>query len=177
VRRGSGLTNHSSHQDRCDVRKSQDIVTFSLQLPEEHVRELAARYQYQDDHDAEHVIGPAAKARGAFTKDEFIRLCRWKTPRSQSRARANSEEAIQEITRLALRIGDEELRVRSLTLLSGVEWPTASVILHFAHKDPYPILDYRALEALGVKQPSTSGWEWTCGRSTAPCGNIQKRRA
>lgn len=33
-----------------------------------------------------------------------------------------------------------------------VRWPTASVLLHFGHRDRYPILDYRALEALGVTE-------------------------
>jgi hypothetical protein len=37
-----------------------------------------------------------------------------------------------------------------LTLLDGVGWPTASVILHFYHSDPYPILDIRALWAVGA---------------------------
>ena len=32
-----------------------------------------------------------------------------------------------------------------LTILDGVLWPTASVILHFFHSDRYPILDYRAI--------------------------------
>jgi hypothetical protein len=35
----------------------------------------------------------------------------------------------------------------------GVRWPTASVLLHFGHRDRYPILDYRALETLGVTEP------------------------
>lgn len=30
----------------------------------------------------------------------------------------------------------------------------ASVILHFVHPDPYPVLDFRALGSLGVKAPS-----------------------
>lgn len=36
----------------------------------------------------------------------------------------------------------------SLTLLSGVGWPTASVILHLCHREPHPILDFRALWSL-----------------------------
>jgi hypothetical protein len=36
-----------------------------------------------------------------------------------------------------------------LTLLAGVDWATASVVLHFCHADPYPILDYRALWSVG----------------------------
>lgn len=39
--------------------------------------------------------------------------------------------------------------------LHGVSWPTASVVLHFWHNDPYPILDFRALWSLGFdKQPT-----------------------
>jgi len=37
-----------------------------------------------------------------------------------------------------------------LTLLSGVGWPMASVVLHWCHTAPYPILDFRALWSLGV---------------------------
>jgi hypothetical protein len=35
-------------------------------------------------------------------------------------------------------------------LLQGVAYPMASVILHFLHEDPYPILDVRALWSVGV---------------------------
>jgi hypothetical protein len=47
----------------------------------------------------------------------------------------------------------EKLRIGILMTLDGVGWPVASVLLHFGHVDPYPILDYRALEALGVDEP------------------------
>jgi hypothetical protein len=40
-----------------------------------------------------------------------------------------------------------------LTLLDGVLWPIASVILHLFHKDRYPILDYRALWSTSTKVP------------------------
>ena len=36
-----------------------------------------------------------------------------------------------------------------LRMLDGVEWPTASALLHFCDIRPYPILDYRALWSLG----------------------------
>jgi hypothetical protein len=44
-------------------------------------------------------------------------------------------------------------------LLDGVSWPTASVILHFCHPEPYPVLDYRALWAVGVDAPSAYTFE------------------
>jgi hypothetical protein len=34
--------------------------------------------------------------------------------------------------------------------LRGVEWATASVLLHVAYPERYPILDQRALHELGV---------------------------
>lgn len=40
-----------------------------------------------------------------------------------------------------------------LTLLEGVGWPSASVILRFFHPQPYPILDYRALWSLNSTIP------------------------
>jgi hypothetical protein len=67
-----------------------------------------------------------------------------------------------------------------LTLLDGVDLPTASVILHFAHTDPYPILDYRALWAIGagVKPPYTFKiWKpyVTFTRATAQRLNVSMR--
>jgi len=40
-----------------------------------------------------------------------------------------------------------------LGILNGVSWPTASVILHFFHADPYPIIDYRALWSISLEVP------------------------
>ena len=39
--------------------------------------------------------------------------------------------------------------------MRGVEWATASVLLHLAYPERYPILDQRVLQALGVPQPSS----------------------
>ena len=38
-----------------------------------------------------------------------------------------------------------------LIALEGVGVPTASMLLHFAFPDDYPILDVRALESLGPR--------------------------
>ncbi len=50
---------------------------------------------------------------------------------------------------------DECFRVLALRILQGVDWPTASVLLHFGVVESYPILDYRALWSLGWKRPPT----------------------
>lgn len=46
--------------------------------------------------------------------------------------------------------------VKELRLLRGVGLPTASVLLHLVFPERYPILDVRALHALGV--PASYGY-------------------
>jgi hypothetical protein len=57
------------------------------------------------------------------------------------------------LTQAALATRDEALKMDLLRRLSGVEWPTASTLLHFCDGRPYPILDYRALWSLGYARP------------------------
>jgi hypothetical protein len=111
----------------------------------------SSRYDASQDVRAAEV-GSGAKHRGRLTKSEFQYLCKWKSPRAQPRCRTNSAGYVSEVSAVALSTSDEELRIRSLMLLRGVSWPTASVILHFCHRDPYPILDVRALWSLGVRK-------------------------
>ena len=77
----------------------------------------------------------------------------WKTPRTRSRCATNTEAAVVAATRTALSTEDVHQRMNVLTNLHGVAFPTASVLLHFAHWDRYPILDFRALWSLGVDEP------------------------
>ena len=46
-------------------------------------------------------------------------------------------------------MNEKELQIISLHPLAGVGWPMASVILHFAFPGCYPILDRRAMKAVG----------------------------
>jgi hypothetical protein len=87
---------------------------------------------------------------------EFQRVCRWKTPRSAPLVALNSAASVEAATRTALSetTGERE-RMEALRSLHGVGWPTASVLLHLADPDRYPILDKRALHALGVRGPAT----------------------
>ena len=72
----------------------------------------------------------------------------------KSRVARNTAGEVEEVTRLALSTRSEALRIWDTHGLEGVSWATSSVLLHFAHPDPYPILDYRALETLGVIGPA-----------------------
>ena len=46
------------------------------------------------------------------------------------------------------------------SILDGVSWPTASVILHFFHRRRYPILDFRALWSVGLEPPVQYGFNF-----------------
>jgi len=136
------------------------LTAYVLRFDCGKIEELADRYtscQSDADRNAEahieKVIAPSVKENGYYTKAHFLDLCRWKTPRSQPLCAANDEELIREVTTLALRTKSERLRVEVLTLLDGVSWPTASVLLHFGHSEDYPILDFRALWSLSIPEP------------------------
>jgi hypothetical protein len=129
------------------------MTAFRLQFSASEIPRWAARYSYPDDDDIENRVAPAARARGFLTRNEFLAICRWKTPRSQPRCARNRDAFIAEVTRIALAAQDGEIKIRSLLLLSGVSWATASVILHFCDQGRHPILDYRALWSLGLAEP------------------------
>lgn len=129
--------------------------SFTLQFDPAMMAGLASRYPQAYDDEISGQIAPAVRARGYFTKPELVKLCEWKTPRSRPLVARNDEDEVREATRLALSTSSEALRIKIPMLLSGVGWPTASVVLHFCHQDRYPILDVRALEALGVTGVAT----------------------
>jgi hypothetical protein len=126
---------------------------FKLRFPESHVSRWAERYSYPEDDGLREMIRPAVLARGFLRKSEFLRICEWKTPRSKSRCARNEEFTIRTVSRAAFATADESLKMDLLRTLVGVEWPTASTLLHFCDVRPYPILDYRALWSLGHDRP------------------------
>lgn len=126
------------------------LPSFDLQFDPNRIAALASRYPAEYDAEIAGEIAPAVHARGYFTKPELVRVCEWKTPRSRPLVASNEEDDVREATRLALSTSSEALRIWIPMALPGISWPTASVLLHFGHRDRYPILDYRALEAFGV---------------------------
>ena len=133
---------------------------FAIQFPVERVPEFAARFPTEADGDAL-AIGRQARERGHYTLAEFRRMCRWKTPRSAPLVAQNSAGVVRAATHVALsETATERARIEALLSLRGVGWPTASVLLHVAHPERYPILDTRALHALGVRAPSYNFGFW-----------------
>ncbi len=160
-RDGTGRSDPASHTVRDRSTTLKAMSTFRLQFATRRIPKLARDYRYGTVVEAERErriqfeIGPAATIRGYFTFDEFIEICLWKTRgRSAPLVAANNPEDVEEATRIALSATSERIRIGVLRSLSGVDWPTASVFLHFGHADRYPILDFRTLEALGIERNS-----------------------
>ena len=134
---------------------------MELRFPQQEIPRLAARY---DDEMGERDrrltaaitqdVFPSYVRKGFLTKEEFLTVCAWKTPRSRPRCESNDEGLIREVSALARTTKSERMRMRIWTLLAGVKWPTASVFLHFAFPDCYPILDFRALWSLKADVPA-----------------------
>lgn len=133
--------------------------TLRIRFPPRDLRGLAQRFGDSGDERLLE-IAARARARGHLTARELRVMARWKSPRSSPRVARNSDELVRETTRVMLSTKSERLRVEVLTLLEGVNWPTASVILHFVHPGPYPILDVRALWSLGIDRPPPYTYEF-----------------
>ncbi len=130
------------------------MPTFELQFPIDQIEALAARFPPLDNDARLHEIGVGVRARGYYTREEFIEVCAWKTVRSRPKVSGNTEAAVVRATGLAMSTGSETARMTALLELDGVGVPTASTLLYCAFPDRYPILDVRALESLGVKARS-----------------------
>jgi hypothetical protein len=88
------------------------------------------------------------RARGAFTRGEFVQMCRWKSPRAQHLWRANSAARLRSVSRAVLATRDERRRMELLTGLRGVGVPMASAILTLIDPRRYGVLDIRAWQLL-----------------------------
>ena len=126
------------------------MTVFSLRFDKREIEHWASQYSDSKELSVVDTVAPRIRANGYLTKPDFLALCDWKTSRSRPWCAENSEEFIRSVTQLALSTSNEQLGIEVLTLLRGVGWPTASVILHFGHSNPYPILDVRALWSLGI---------------------------
>ena len=135
---------------------------FELQFPDSELRTWAGRYDYAPPDDLEvtpEKAGQYMQRNRQLSKPLFVELCRWKTQRNTQHYQGNGAAFIQEVTHVALTSPSERLRIEVLRLLDGVQWPVGSVILHFGHHDPYPILDRRAFWSLGFDEPPRYDFE------------------
>jgi hypothetical protein len=86
--------------------------------------------------------------RGAFTRAEFRRMCRWKSPRARLLWEANSAHRVRAVARAVLATRSERRRMELLTSLHGVGVPIASAILTLIDPRRYGVLDIRCWQLL-----------------------------
>lgn|SRR5690606_39269783 len=133
---------------------------MKLRFPPSKIQLYAQRYSYTRHETKLLEMRPSVQRAGLMTKRQLRLLAKWKSPRSAGLVESNSEAYIQEITAFALRTPEDRAQIESLTLLDGVSWPTASVVLHMFHRDPYPILDFRALWSVQTDVPRQYTFEF-----------------
>ena len=133
---------------------------MNLRFPESEIHQWSERYK-SGSTEADFVeIEPMVQEQGYLDKVLLKRVARWKSPRPARHVEKNDEDYVKEITSWSFSATNERARIRVLRLLDGVGWPTASAILHLFHKDPYPILDFRALWSVGIEDYKYSSAFW-----------------
>ena len=127
-------------------------INFELQFNPSETGALAKDYDYPDDTKA--IEAGKGIAKGDDIIANFKIIVAWKSPRSKGRASRNTEADVADALRLAVDAKTDRAAVAVLTGLRGVDVPVASAILAAIEPDRFTIIDRRALESLGVKQPS-----------------------
>jgi hypothetical protein len=127
---------------------------FTLRFPERDMEAWAKGFpDPEGDRRRLRAMRVAVQERGHLTRPEFLTICAWKTPRSKPHCVKNTSHAIRTLSQAAFACPDDALKMDLLRLLQGVEWPSASMILHICDERPYPILDVRAVWSLGFAKP------------------------
>lgn len=130
---------------------------FKLRFPSQEIQKWSARFSYGDSDVTQ--IGQEAAKIGFLSRNQFAAIVGWKTRnRQKGRALLNAATYVEEVTRISFSTSESRLKIEVLRLLDGVQWPTASAILHFCEPDHWPILDYRALWSLS--QPDDQRYDF-----------------
>ena len=127
---------------------------MKLRFSETEIQSWAKKYEYPREEESLIKIRESVQRNGYLTKEQLKKVAHWKTPRSSGHVEKNEPNYVKEVTSWSFSSSGERSRIEVLTILDGVQWPTASVILHLFHKEKYPILDFRALWSVGVDAPA-----------------------
>ena len=170
------------------MSRGKDKNTPRLRCKMEDLKGLADDYSYESDELDPSTLEGEVNEQGYLTKGNLESVAKWKSLRRAGLVKENDDKYVEEITQIALTAKNERTRIEVLTCLDGVRWPIASVVLHFFHKDRYPILDYRALWSVSmIKENSSTAtpnrycfdcwWEYVefC-RKTADTAGISMRQ-
>ena len=125
---------------------------FVLQFDVSEIPRLAARYVADDQGaDDEALRAGRGISAGNYSRDNLQTIFRWKTGgRGISRLKRNTDEEIADALQLAVRAAADRSAVAVLCGLNGVEVPVASAILTAINPEKFTIIDFRALDTLGI---------------------------
>jgi len=149
------------------------VPNFKLKFPESDIRFWTDRYPKDTDM-VPNSVGKFARDKGYLNVKNLYAMCNWKSSRRAKVVQDGNPATIREITKFAFSTSDQRSKISALTLLPGVMSPTATVILHFCAKKPYPILDFRAIWSLGEERPYSYDFEhwWEYAET---CRELAKR--
>ena len=126
------------------------MIEFKLAFDPSLIPVLATRYDYADDTQA---LRAGARIRnGEYTRVNLLKIIKWKNGRGVSHLKRNSDDEIADALNLAVAAKTDRAAAAVLTALHGVQVPVASAILTTIDPERFTIIDFRALEALGVKK-------------------------
>ncbi len=134
---------------------------MKLRFPESEIQQWAERYKSGTTEAGFIEIRSKVQEQGYLDKKLLKRVAHWKSPRRAGLIERNDDDYVKEITSWSFGATSERARIRVLRLLDGVGWPTASAILHLFHRDPYPILDFRALWSIRLETYRYSSSFWS----------------
>jgi len=124
-------------------------VAFHLQLTD--IPYWATQYPAEDLENDERAFAAGSRIRGGdYSRSNLEKIVAWKSERRLALISDNSDSEIADALHLALRAREPRSALAVLTGLRGVGTPMASAILTALDQEQYTVIDFRALEALGV---------------------------
>lgn len=134
-------------------------ITFRLDLSRSQLVALVGSYLSDQKEVAREMAAFAAGVRiahGEHTHDVLDPIIRWKSERPKSLLAGNTDEEVCDSLRLATSATTDRAAVAVLCGLRGVLVPVASAIFTATFPERFTVIDFRALETLGVKlEPPT----------------------
>jgi hypothetical protein len=134
-------------------------IVSKVRFGRDDVQHYSDRYSFDLEDQVRALVLPIQK-RGWLTKADLVEVGEWKSARIRSRIAKNVEELVKQATETALVTSSVRLAVHVPQVLHGVGMPVSSTLLHWFHRDPFPILDFRALWSLDIKMPPSYSLEF-----------------
>jgi hypothetical protein len=133
-------------------------IEFALKFAPSEIDSLAERYGYAQDDDA--LLAGERIASGDYGMDNLKVIVNWKSRRRAALIDNNRDDHVAVALQFASASSTPEaMAVAVLTALHGVGIPMASAILTAINPERYTILDFRALQSLGIENwPDTIGF-------------------